>query len=118
MDEIETAPTEGTRTEERLLECRAVVWWDDAAGAAFPTHEARRKALDPLEATMQQYGTATLYYHAEEIDGHHVTYETVEHEGSIYVAVMIAAPIIVEGIGFEGLLAEASDEVADAGTVH
>jgi hypothetical protein len=118
MHEIETTPTEGTRTEERLLECRAVVWWDDAAGVTFPTREARRKALDPLKATMQQYGTTTLYYHAEEIDGLHVTYETAEHEGSIYVAVMIAAPIIVEAIDFDDFLIEATDEVANTGTVH
>lgn len=114
MQDHDNRPNDGSVTAERLYDCRAEVWWADDAEMALPTAEERRRVLDPLEATMRRYGTTTLYYHAEEIDGHSVAYQTAEDEGCIYAAVRIAAPMLVEGFDFAALLSDAKEGVDDS----
>lgn len=118
MQDNEIDPDGGIRTVERLCDCRAEVWWDDAAKEAFSNEGARHKVLEPLEATMRHYETTTLYYHAEEIDGRYVTYQTAEEGGCIYVAVMISAPIVIEGFDLDALLADGNGDFDDERTIH
>lgn len=101
MIKDEDVPVEGMKTDEWLCRYRAKVWWQREVILAFPKVEDRQPILQALEDTMISCGTSTLYYHAEELDGHFLTFETADDEEVIYVNVRIGEPIIVaEPIAF------------------
>lgn len=89
-------PAEGVFTQQRLCGRPAKVWWHQEVMRAFPRVEDRLKVLEPLEAAMIGYGTTTLFYHIEEVAGHHVTFESADDDAFIYVNVRLGAPILVD----------------------
>ena len=88
-------PPEGVFTDQWLCGRPTKVWFQREVILAFPRVADRLPILQALEDAMVRCGTATLFYHMEQIDGHFVQYESAEDEDYIYVNVRIGAPIAV-----------------------
>lgn len=98
MIDAKKTPGMGMKTDERICDCPAKVFWDANVMAAFPTDTARKRVLEPIEGTMRCYGTTTLYYHLEKIDGFYIRYETSEQSGCIYVDITLSEPLVIHGL--------------------
>ncbi|MDM7933660.1 hypothetical protein [Tabrizicola sp.] len=99
MFKDEDIPVEGIKTDEWLCGYRAKVWWQRDVILAFPGVSDRRLILQALEKTMIACGTATLYYHLEELGPHFLQIETAEADEVIYVNVRLGTPILFDPSG-------------------
>lgn len=86
-------PPEGVFTDHWIWGRRAKVWFQRDVMLAFPRVEDRLQILQALEDTMIRHGTATLFYHMEQMAGHFVLFETAEDAAFIYVNVRVGEPI-------------------------
>lgn len=87
-------PAQDMLTEQRICGRLALVCWELEAIRAFPRPADRLKVIERLEAAIIRYATVTVLYHIEQIDGHHVTFKTLEDRGCNFVTIWLGRPIV------------------------